>query len=149
MPQVSVLPAFTSALLSALQARPALWGVTVAPFWPGPNATAEMITLDAEVRGQMVIPTLKAGRKQRQETFEVDLVVWVFSTGSAIGSAATVDARAFELMAEVDNVLADDPTVGAVVQWAAIRDYGRLLAPFQKGFAVELHTTVEGHARLT
>lgn len=134
--------------------------VPVTYAWPGPETGAEAVFLgrhpdldDIRVDTDHDIPTMVAGRKQRQEEYTVPLTVWTFRPDLDAGAAETCETRAFALMAEIEDVFADDPTLGlnrtdVTINWARTDGWTSTLFPFQKGWACELTVRVAVSARL-
>lgn len=150
MPTAPTLVTFKRAVVAALQARAALSAVKVAYAWPGPSSTPEMIAFDVDTDGSSTIAGMKAGRKQRQETYRPVLVVWAVKNAStAAAGSDEAEARAFELAAEVDAALADDPKISADVQWSVVGDWSSHLEPNEKGWGCQLSLALEVNARLT
>lgn len=155
MPTTSVIPTVKAAIISTLQARAGLEDVHVVYAWDGPAMEPESIFLDPpeDVQtGQSRIPTLKAGRKARQETFNITVVVQVDQPEGTADTAATTEARAYELMAEVENMLADDPGIAAIVGSTGVftfNDHTRSLTPLDKGWRCRLEQSVECNVRLS
>ena len=97
MPTISAVPAVKNALVTTLAARAGLNGVSVTYSWPGTSMPAgggsgaiEAIFLGA-TDVQSHIPSMKAGRKLRQEEFTQDCVIWVIQPGGSPEDAATPD----------------------------------------------------------
>lgn len=151
MSTTSTVTDFKSALVAALALRAELANVQVAYAWPGPQTRPEAIFFGESLSGESEVPTIKAGRKQRSETYDLEIVCWVFHTaGTAATGAQSAEARAFELMQSVDDLLADDPRAGvAYVQWARLGSFDSQLAPSDKGWACALSRTINVQARLT
>lgn len=150
MATTSTLPAFIDALLAAMQT--ALPGVQVSEAWPGPGITQdETLFIGGEVTSWDVdIPTMKAGRKQRQETYTVTLEAWVAQPGKLRAeSANAARTRAVEIIDSVDSFLADDPELIASIQHARITSRGASLVPFEKGWSCQATASIEVAARLT
>lgn len=162
----STLPAVKAALVSLLQDALSTSGVSggqipVEYAWPGPDSADEMVFLgrhpdtvgnplteSGSMRSE--IPTIKAGRKQRQETYTVDVTCWSFRPDLTAGGAEEAETRGFQIFAEVEDVLADDPTLGlSSIQHAVLTDVGVALIPFQSGWASVLVASVTVNARLT
>jgi len=100
---------------------------------------------------QSHIPSMKAGRKLRQEEFTQDCVIWVIQPGGSPEDAATPEARAYTIYGELESALADDPQlgIGTTLQWAEITGHRIDHAPAQKGWAIQLVVHIRCHARLT
>jgi hypothetical protein len=110
---VSTVPALKSALLGVLQARAGLSGVQVTYGWPA-APQREFIVLYS-VSGRQSFAAL--GHLSREESYELQVVISVLSQG---GVQQTITERAFALMAEIENALRADPTVGGVVRTAEL-----------------------------
>lgn len=135
--------------------------VQVAYAWPGAATESESVFLGRH--GDLIldptrpnttidssVPTIKAGRKQRQENYSFELTVWSFRPDIQPDECAVAEARAFELYEQVDGVLADDPTLGlSSIQYATLGGAEVATVPFQKGWAAVLVPSVEVRARLT
>lgn len=155
MSTTSTLPAVKAGLVAKFKANTS---VAVTYAWPGPESEHEAIffgrhpqsQFSSPTRGEHEIPNLKAGRKQRSETYELELTIWVFRPDLDPTQAETCEKRAFEIAKVVENVLADDPTAGLTdVQWITVGPWVSDLQPFQPGWACDLVTTLSVQARLT
>lgn len=103
-------------LAERVRAVPAIAGVQVVGHLT-PDIANEHI-LFGEITGAYALRNMKAGRKQRSDTFTQRVFVMA---GRAGQTAAGAEERALELFAALDDVLADDPTLGvAGVQWARL-----------------------------
>jgi hypothetical protein len=102
------------ALVQALRARPALSGVQVSYSHPGRLVEGESIYMGG-ARGEHEPAAIRAGRKPRTEVYTLDVLCEVSRRG---GSVEEAEARALELLAEVESVLAEDPQLGGRLQWA-------------------------------
>lgn len=145
---------FTTALATA---SPSAGQVQVAYAWPGPNTKSEAVFLgyhpelrDIRLESVSEIPTIKAGRKQRQENYTVPVTIWTFHPEYTPDRADDCEARAFVLFGHLEDELADDVQIGlGSIQWARLGDYSSTLWPFNKGWACELVFEVDVQARLT
>lgn len=156
MATTSTVPTVKAQLVTLFDAA---LDVPVTYAWPGPDSAAECVflgphpqTADIRLDLSSSIPTIKAGRKQRQEEYTVRVTVWSFRPELTTEDAATCEQRAFVLAAEVEDALADDPRLGlgaGVVQYAEVDSIASTLFPFQSGWATELAIDVRIHARLT
>lgn len=130
--------------------------VPVTYAWPGPATQPECVflgpnpqTADLRLDLSSDIPTIKAGRKQRQESYTVRVTVWEWRPDLTATGAATVEAQAFALAAEIEDVLANDPQAGlSSVQWIKVESLASTLFPFEKGWACELAMDLNVAARL-
>lgn len=150
----STIPTVKAAIVSVLQARATAGstldkvGISYAWEGNGPDAIfiGDLPTSDG------FIPTIKAGKKARQEEYDLDVVFqsWRAAAGSDGGQA--VEARCFAMYAELDDAMALDPKFGlgiTVVQLAELTGVEVRLLPFEKGWQSELIAKVSVHARLT
>ncbi len=153
MADTSTFITFKQAVIDALEAKTGAGGdledVQVAYGWPGPNAARELIAWGNVADLEHAIPTIKSGRKQRQETLRVPLVVWVFHPDATPLTVKSVEERAFALLGPVEDTFADTPQVVDAVQWAAIDDGEVVTVPYDKGWAVAVTVNVQVNARLT
>lgn len=141
----STVPAVKAALVALLEA--ALVDVSVSYSHPGNALPVEAVYL-GDVRGTSEVPTSRAGRLARHERYTVDLWISVTTDGS---SSEAAEARAAELLAEVEDVLAEDVTLGeeivaatlAEVDWLPAFDDGR------HGWSALLRVGVDVNARLS
>ena len=150
MATASTVPAFIDALLAAMTS--ALPSVQVSAAWPGPDADDEEMLFigDAVESWDLEIPTMKAGRKQRQETYTVTVEAWVAKKGELRADSATAArTRAIELIDEIDEFLAETPSLLDSIQWARLTGRGATLVPFGQGWACQATAAIEVAARLT
>jgi hypothetical protein len=121
--------------------------------WPGPiSGEANELVYVHDVRDwTMDIPNIKAGRKQRQESYTFELVIFTAHPEQTAAGAQTAFERALTLLGVVEDELADDVQLGdsdiQLLQLAGVDDIS--LLPHQTGWACELVALVEGQARLT
>lgn len=122
----STVPALKAALLARLQARTGLTGVQITWGRPHGSLEREWIMLGdtrsvdptgQEKGGQS---TAALGRQRREERYVLD--VWVSVLKPALEEQSTVTARAYALVAEIENELRADGSVGGAVRWALITD---------------------------
>lgn len=154
MATVSTVPSVKAGLVAKIAANTS---VETTYAWPGPQTRSEAIFFgrhpelqDLRVDGTHEIPNIKAGRKQRQEAYDLDLTVWAFRPELSSADAQTVEERVFAIAETVEDVLADDPTAGlSQVQLIQVNDVTATLWPFQKGWACELVLQLNVRARLT
>lgn len=133
----------TNQLVTLLRSSPILSGVTVEPGWPGDRVpAAELIWLD-EIDGQIAVPVMTGGRKQRADTFTLSIQIRVIG----LGTLDETMSRLFELVAVVENLLADDTSLGNLdgVLSAELTNGRQTSATFPEGPAAygELILTIE------
>lgn len=126
--------------------------------WPGPSTPPKCVFLgrhpeldDIRIDGQSELATIQAGRKQRQESYTVPVTAWTFRPDLDSTAAKTCEVEAFDLAAHLEDVVADDPTIGLGpgVQRVVLETQTPTLFPFQKGWACELALGFAVQARLT
>ncbi len=141
MATTSTVPAVIASLVTDLNAAftGALAGVKAYEAWPGPDAVPQMLVFGEITWEDYVIPTIKAGRKQRQEDWEVAFEVWVVGVdGTSPTTPAAARDKAFAILAAAENLLAADVTAGTdfnTVQWVQIRPKTAGPHTFEKGWA--------------
>jgi hypothetical protein len=122
--------------------------------WPGAEISKgrhEVFWIDDIPKWNQSIPNLKAGRKQRQEEFSIEIVGWVSRPGEPgdVGARATFE-RMLELLAVLENNMADDVQLeNSAFQWLQLTERVPDLVPHERGWACMVVSTVEGQARLT
>lgn len=164
MSTTSTIPTVKAQLVSQITTALATAGagdtqVPTTYAWPGPTTAPECVflgphpdTADIRLDARHEVPTIKAGRKQRQEEYPVRVTVWVFRPDLTPADAATCEARAFVIAGLIESVLAADPTLGlaqGVVQHLTVGELASTLFPFKSGWACELAVDVQVRARLT
>lgn len=162
MATVSTIPAVKAQLVSKIRTALATSSqdggqVQTSYAWPGPDSEHESVFLgrhpeldDIRVDANHQIPTLKAGRKQRQESYSIPVTVFVFRPDLSPDGAQTCETQGFSILDDIEDVLADDPQIGLTsIQWATAGDIQALLWPFQSGWASEIVLSVNVEARLT
>lgn len=121
--------------------------------WPGPDVAKdrhELLWIDRVRDWTQQLPNMKAGRKQRQESYVFELVLWVAQPELTAAEASTCDDRAIELMDVIDDALAADVQLGETdIHWLLLTDRAHDLIPYETGWACQIVLSVEGQARLT
>lgn len=127
--------------------------VTVHEAWPGPDGSAEMVVFGEVIWPEYRIPTIKAGRKYRDEEFNLAFEVLIFGTdGSTPADPTPARNRAFAVLAVLEDFLADDPRAGLandVIKWAELKPATAGPHLFERGWAYRIAGAVVGKARLT
>jgi len=123
--------ALKSALKTAMAAEASLAGVPITYGEPGDQARSEHIWIGAATDGDQELASFRSGRKRRDETYNLDIVVDVTS----IGKVEANEARAVLLGTVIEEMLADDPKVGSVTN---------LLWCIVDSFELDSHETAEG-----
>lgn len=109
MAQTSARVTVRYALLDALQAHDDLTGVQVEEMHPGDAKQRELVFLGATRPSESDIPTMKAGRKQLNDEFLIDVH---FEATKGYTTARDGLERIAVLMAALEDVLLDDPQLG-------------------------------------
>jgi len=104
----STAPTVRATLIAALGARPGLDGVTVTHFWQGDADTQEAIYL-GNTTLENEYPVIRSGRKPREETYRIQLHI---RSLKPTDWGPTAEVRAFEMIAEVEDLIAEDPAIG-------------------------------------
>lgn len=115
----STVPAVKAALVSLLTT--AISDSTVQVVWGRPQDSlikSEFIHI-ADVGYSAEIANIKAGRKQYDEDYTVDVVIAV---GKPRATSEDAETRAFALLEYLRDLLADDPSLGGVdgLAWAVL-----------------------------
>lgn len=111
----STIPAAKTALVTLIGAALATAGdggepIQVSYGRPADSQLARECVYVGDVTGLQRIPVAKGtGRKTRQEDYSIEVVVAVLMLE---GETTDAEARAFTLLAEVEDVVADDSTLG-------------------------------------
>lgn len=145
----SLLPATRTALVDLLKDHANLAGVTVARNLPtGDVLPRELVHIASTSTGSHEFATLRAGRKTRNESFTLTVVFDTILAASTDPEEA--EARVFEMFAALEDVIADDPSLGmehtlraGIGEWRVIADHA------ERGTAAHLEADVNVEARLT
>jgi hypothetical protein len=123
MATISTVPAVKKALYDALTAG--LGGVQVSYGHPSAALVERQVVYVGDVQMDYSVPVMRAGRQPRQEEFTVEVIV---NVAPARGEPSEAEAEAFALLAAVEDVVADDPTLGGVDGLLWVRfDSGRVV----------------------
>lgn len=164
----STYVAFKQTLVTQLTANLATSGLTGGPVlvsysWLGPGNEADAVylgrrtdvSLPPSTRIESTIPTIKAGRKQRQESYTVEATIQSYRSDLTVADAVTAEAWAFSILDKLDDLLADDPQIGLTsIQWARLGDVeivgqGPIPNPSGSGWLMLLLASINVQARLT
>lgn len=156
MATTSTIPAVKAKLVELLSAES---DVPVFYCWPGPSTPPRCIFLgrhpeldDIRIDAQSEIPTIKAGRKQRQEAYTVPVTVWSFRPDLDSSAGQEAERDAFELATPLVGIVLPskvDLDLGPAVHRASASTVATTLFPFMKGWACEVVVEVEVTARLS
>jgi hypothetical protein len=145
MATTSTVPTVKAQLVSLLDARPGLDGVLVAYAVPPDLPEREAIYLD-RVAGVHNVTVTTGGRVPRDEQYTIDLIVRVLDSD---GEPADAEARAFVLLGEVENLLANTPRLSlSVIDWAEARGYELDTTQYQDGALARIKLGIEVFAQL-
>lgn len=97
------------------------------------------------VDGTSVIPTMRAGRKTRHEEYRIRVHIDVAGPADTI---TEVEERAFDRMGSVEDILADDPSLGGIVTAAMLDSFESDTFQDVEGSACRLTLYVRVQARL-
>lgn len=147
-PTGSTVVAVRKQIVAQLQAAAGLTGVQITYAFPGVDRQAQESIFTAFATIDHTVPTMKAGRKTRDEEYVQQLIIEVHGHGD---SQETVDTRAWALLAEVENVFADDPNLGIpdTVLWATIQSATDVGGSIDRGHACRIEVDIAVRARLT
>lgn len=148
-------------LVSGLAAlMPAITGgtqpVPVNYSYPGQAQEREHLWFNGGLT-PMSIPSMKAGRKRREVTTSLELIVEVMMVGRGLDAQGanllqvTADERREELVTIVSEFLADDPLVGftdRTIDWCELTQIDRSEGPTENGVGSRAVLTLTYHARL-
>lgn len=127
----------------------ALPTVQVTQGWPGRGIEAEFVTI-ADVRGTIELPLLQAGRKARNDDFDVTLLFSTAKNGRT--TYQEVEERVEALYAVVEDALANDPSLGSIdgVLWMQVESVeGPNSEMTTEGPAAFLTAVISVHSRLS
>lgn len=100
------------------------------------------------------IATVKAGRKQRNEFYEIAFELFIMgAAGTSPSKPKAARDEAFAALAEYEDALAEDVTAGAegrfsTVQWVEIHPTTAEPRVFERGWAYRIAGAFMVHARL-
>lgn len=152
MPTSTTILTVEDALVAQLAAHATLvaQGITPTVTWQ-PWSTADQVFIGG-VDGTSEIPTMKAGRKQRNEDYDIDVVFRAANTGGTSTGGRDAKERCISYFAALDDILADDTTVNSLdILWAVLSTFEMRDVPLpnDSGWGTEIVATVTVSARLT
>lgn len=149
MSTTSVVPAVLDSLIAAVEASDYPYAVFEA--WPGVAAEPNMLFFDEITWNLYEIPTMKAGRRQRQEEVSIGWQQWTFGGTDDPTDVATVRDDAFGALSHLEDVLAVDPTAGVgfpTVQQVQLSPTAAGPAAFERGWVYRISGSITIAARL-
>ena len=134
----------TKTLIDLIRAHPSVIGVQVEPGWPG-DTEAEAIWVD-ELDGEVDMPLMMGGRKIRDDRFTIPFEIRVANRDDL---DSTME-RLLELVAAIEDVTADDPTLGGLdsMPSAVISHERQICARTPDGHIGFAEVVVDVHSRL-
>lgn len=132
-------------LIDTLRADPRLAGVRVEPGYPGDEAGAECVWVYG-LDGDVEIPVMTGGRKQRDDKFDIPLIIRVMNNADLDPTFQ----RLTEIVGAIEDTLADDSSMAGVdgVLSAEIGHIGMSCGPTKQLYAGVAEVTVSVHSRL-
>ncbi len=109
----STIPALKAKLVELLGAAESLHDVQIAWGWPGGSPARDLIIVGDVPEWSQEPAALRAGRKPREESYAIEILIRVERSGV---DQRSVSERAFEIAAEIEDVVGDDWTLGGVVR---------------------------------
>lgn len=135
--------------------------VQVEYAWPGAKTEPEAVFLGrhpdlapnplAGLTRRTEIPNSQAGRKQRQESYPIEVTLWSFRPDLSAKDARTAEARTFTLLGLIEDVHANQSHLGIrdTIQKAELAETEVALLPHEKGWASVVVLTINVEARLS
>lgn len=124
--------------------------------WPGSQLETgahEVVFVERVRDWRQSITGIKAGRKQREESYTFDLALWVSQPDTGADGAQACFERAIDLMKPIEDALADDVTMGLPngnqIHLAQLTEREPRLIPHEQGWAAFVTMSVDASARLT
>lgn len=105
----STVTAARARIVSLLTANGALSGVQISHGYPGEGLIKRKSIYVDRVTGRHTIANIKSGRKQRDEEYTVTVGIAVIRDK---GTIAAAESEAFDMLEEVEDMVADDPSLG-------------------------------------
>jgi len=141
----TTMAAFKTALVAAITAEGSI-NVPVSYGDPGDLGRREHIWLGATTPLESETVSFKAGRKRRQESYSVEVVIEVLNDSHP----EDAETRACALSAIIEEMLADDPKVNAVTNllFAVLEDMEMETTQTGEGVRTVLTMSVRVEARL-
>ena len=146
MATTSTMAAWRAAFVTAMQAAGGLSGVQVSYGIPS-QPRKELVVLGKTSDAEHEDVALKTGRRTREETYRTQVSITVTSKHTP----TLAETRAVAILAEIEDLLADDPIVGAVdgVLWAVPRSLEMDTVATTENATCDIDFEIEVKARLT
>lgn len=144
MATTSVVLTVVQAIVALLQADPDLAGVDVRDARPAQQKRETIYFYGASATHEY--PVRRAGRQPRDETCELRFAIDARAPGQ---SPTAAYARALALYGNVEDAIANDPTLGGVVSWATASGFDLGDEPGGEGWDGVLLARIAYTARLT
>jgi hypothetical protein len=149
MATTSTVPAVKAALVTLLTSAINDSDVYVSQGRPQDDLAQRKVVVVGSVSYSSEIANVKSSRKQRDERYSIEVVFLVYD--AAGGTAAEAETAVWTLVAELEDLLADDTTLGGVngLAWAVLGKVEGDVAVERKGPVAWITADVECMARLT
>lgn len=146
LPAGTTIVAAKRALRDLLKARPALDGVLVNYGDPAERGRREQVWLGRVRQADQEPVALRSGTRTRDEVYEL----WVHVDVASKATAEENEARAVDLIREVESVLANDPKLGGTegVLFAVVTEMSMNTVETGDGPSTSAVLTVTVRARL-
>lgn len=145
------IAAVKTSLIGLIGNMGGLSGVQCEYAWPGDDKAGPERIFFGFARPVITQAALRAGRRVRNESTDLDLFVQCVKVG---GTAEEAEARVVEMAAEVEQCVSDnkhlegDPVEG--LNWVGIEGQGQLANAYnEEGSFAEMAYTIHYDARLT
>lgn len=148
MATTSTVPSVKAALVTQLTTAINSSSVQVSYGRPIQNLVKRQVVVVGNVSYSSDIANQKAGRKQRDERYSIEVLFFV---GAARGRAADAETRVWALFASLENILADDPYLGGAIDglaWAVLGSVEADVAHENEGPVAWIAANVDCLARL-
>lgn len=120
----STAPAVKAAVAQLLRTRPGLTGVQVSVGHPGQSIEPDCLIVSVVTGARQEARSI--GGRHRDEDYTLDVIVSVARTDE---DQETVTARAYELLAEIEDALRDDPNLGGLTtKWVEVAGWSEVEA---------------------
>lgn len=143
----STIVAVKQALVTQLKALDGMGAVSVSYAHPGERGSKEILYCGAVRNGDHEAVALKAGRRRREENYDLDIEIAV--SGTRLTEARS-ETRAIVIGTLVEEYLADNPTIGDVpnVRFVVVSGIEMQTITTTNGPLTQLTLTVSIKARL-
>lgn len=147
MATTTTLPTVKDAIITLLNGDSTFDDVQVSYGYPGDNATQEESIWLGFAEADVDITALRAGRKRRDETYTLQVIVEVIKVG---GTQEEADERCAALAGAVESAIADDLQLdlGSTIFWAYVTGWNQVGGAIDRGHACRMELELTIQARL-